>query len=151
MFRVSRIAALLALAMVWVALSSCGGGSGDSDTGEPLTDAEYIAQGNALCDQVNEQLVELSNEYGGALTQEQQVEFSTRANEIGQGIFPQLFALSPPPERADAHQLAQDLFTVFEAMRDDLAAGEEIGVGEMSIAAQTAQFQLVSIWPNCQS
>lgn len=142
----SRFATALIPALLSMAFASCGG----SESGGALSETEYLAQGNALCVEVNEEIAALSAEYGDQLDADQRVEFAERANAIGEGIFPRLFALEPPAERQDAHDLAQDLFAVFERMRDDLGAGEDISVEEMSIAAQTVQFQLITIWPQCR-
>jgi hypothetical protein len=89
---------LLALIVALVAVLDAG--PFDDDTPETLTEAEFVAQGNRICERAHEQFADLQTEIPNSA--EGAVALTHNLVEISENELSEMRALSPPPEAQEA-------------------------------------------------
>ena len=112
----TRVLALAAVAVM--ALTACG------DDDDALSEEDFLEQGNAICDEGNEELDAAFEELGDAEpTEEQMEDVAQQVADNVEGQIEDLRALEPPEELADDVDAAlDDAQEVVEEFRDQGAA-----------------------------
>lgn len=124
-----RAVGLAALVAAALGAAACGGGGGGE--GERLTKAEYIAQADAICKDVNDRLDAL----GAAESIEEFAELAASAVEIQEDGLADLKELKPPEEDQatidEALALLDQQLALSQQIQEAAAAGDEAKVEEL--------------------
>lgn len=120
LLRTTRLAVILACALLAGVLTGCGPFGADDE----LTEEEFIAEGNAICKQGREQYLELQKDPPQSASEA--AELTRSLIEITQGEIDDLRALNAPVDSEDAlegYLAARE--AGLEVLREGLAAAEE--------------------------
>lgn len=137
-----RLGLLSVLLLALLGLSSCG------DDG-PLTESEYRAAGNELCENWSGEISELSaNASSGS--ERDLVEFSLEAGRLSDDYTERLLNLSPPESLAGDRAALQALLSSYQSLIDEVPESE----AEFDAITDTGNAiseALSSIWSACRN
>lgn len=135
---------MLLVFVVAIATVACGG----DDAAVPLTEPEYSAQGNAICEQMNAELDALAVQASSGVSPEDERQIFVQANEISRSAIESLFDLVPPASLADDRQVLRELVDERRQLLERLTNGEDLGeeVTEINLHFDAAARR---IWPSC--
>lgn len=125
-------------------------GCGDSDPQptEPLTQAAYSAQGNAICEQMNADLDALSIQVAAGVSPEEERDLFVEANRVSSGAIAALFELTPPASLVDDRQSMLDLVEARRQLIQRMGNGEDLSEQLLAVNQQFED-EARSIWPSC--
>lgn len=138
-----RLLLVLTLAFVVASCSS-------DEPGPPLSVAEYGAQGDAICDQMNADLDRLAGEFSPDLNPEEQRDLSIEANTISRDAIDDLFRLSPPASLVDQRQTLLDLAQERRDLISRMNNGESL-IDQINTVNQDFEIEAAAVWPRCTS
>ena len=129
-------------------LVACGGGGDSAAAGEVLSEEEYRAAGNEICQSWTQQINELSSQLSASASQEELIAFGTEVEATGDRFTLQLLDLMAPDELADDHDDVRVRFEErVELISNTNPTPEEV---EQILAASMALTGSISaIWSNC--
>jgi hypothetical protein len=123
-------------------------GCGGDDPGPPLTQVDYAAEGNAICDQMNAELDALSVRASQSTSPEEGRDLFVQANLISRDAIDALFDLSPPTSLIDDRQSLLELVDERRDLIERTNSGEDF-FDEITDVNTKFEDEARSIWPSC--